>query len=376
MDEHERLERICESFYDVGDDLSRWFGVLKTLANHFDARGCDLHMIRNHVPAMSFWNGEASEQALIDEYAERFIDNEPRSRFLKSAPAGALATDLQLVSRDVMRTSDYYADYLQRCGIGHCIAALPLKTAGNAAYFGIHFRRTQGPPEAWQLDAARFLMSHLNRALRAQFHLADARLRNALYSAAFDTLGTAMLLLGERGNVLVENDAARRILRGGSVFGMRAGKLVAIAPDESARLQAIVDGAIQCTGNRGGAGLFFGKSGTCLSVLVTPMATRYREHTGAAAMVAIVSVDEVRQRDRRAELRSLFSLTFAEARVANLLAAGLSARALADELGVTYETARTTIKQVYAKAGVKRQGELVALVQTLVPAFIARDRYR
>lgn len=69
-------------------------------------------------------------------------------------------------------------------------------------------------------------------------------------------------------------------------------------------------------------------------------------------------------------LRELFGFTIAEARVAIRLASGDSLREAAENLGVSLNTVRTHLQRAVAKAGVKRQAELVALVLSVAPAAI------
>ena len=61
-------------------------------------------------------------------------------------------------------------------------------------------------------------------------------------------------------------------------------------------------------------------------------------------------------------LQTRFGLTRAEARVVKLLTEGRSMKALAEELGVSLETARTHAKRAMQKTDTHRQAELVSLV--------------
>jgi DNA-binding CsgD family transcriptional regulator len=63
-------------------------------------------------------------------------------------------------------------------------------------------------------------------------------------------------------------------------------------------------------------------------------------------------------------VRDLLGLTLGEARVASLVGHGLPPRDAAERLGIGEETARTTLKRVFAKTGVSRQSELAALMST------------
>jgi DNA-binding CsgD family transcriptional regulator len=60
--------------------------------------------------------------------------------------------------------------------------------------------------------------------------------------------------------------------------------------------------------------------------------------------------------------RARFSFTPMESRVAELLSRGLSAKKIAQELGISIETVRCHLKQAFVKAGVHRQAELVAVM--------------
>jgi DNA-binding CsgD family transcriptional regulator len=64
-------------------------------------------------------------------------------------------------------------------------------------------------------------------------------------------------------------------------------------------------------------------------------------------------------------VQGLYDLTPAEARIASLVASGQAPRDAARSLGITEETARTTLKRVFAKVGVSRQSELAALLARL-----------
>jgi DNA-binding CsgD family transcriptional regulator len=66
-------------------------------------------------------------------------------------------------------------------------------------------------------------------------------------------------------------------------------------------------------------------------------------------------------------LRRLYGLTPQQARLAALLADGLSPAEAAERLGIAGATATAHLKQVYRKTGVHRQAELVRLLLSLPP---------
>jgi DNA-binding CsgD family transcriptional regulator len=77
---------------------------------------------------------------------------------------------------------------------------------------------------------------------------------------------------------------------------------------------------------------------------------------------AIAPPREVADAPTTQSLEARFGLTRAEARVVKLLTEGRSMKALAEELGVSLETARTHAKRAMQKTDTHRQAELVSLV--------------
>jgi DNA-binding CsgD family transcriptional regulator len=91
--------------------------------------------------------------------------------------------------------------------------------------------------------------------------------------------------------------------------------------------------------------------------------------SGAASDVfalarTIIVVTPVVPRDVPAAkvIQGLFDLTPGEAKIAALIGAGDQPREAAAQLGIAEETARSFLKRVFAKTGVRRQAELVALL--------------
>ena len=66
-------------------------------------------------------------------------------------------------------------------------------------------------------------------------------------------------------------------------------------------------------------------------------------------------------------LRCHFGLTPAEARLALQLVEGETLRAAAIKLSITYETARTRLKNIFSKTGTCGQAELVIVIVTALP---------
>lgn len=87
-------------------------------------------------------------------------------------------------------------------------------------------------------------------------------------------------------------------------------------------------------------------------------------HGKDAALVLLADPHGTERRDA-VQLLQLFGLTAAEARLAALVGCGMAPKAAAIELGISEHTARSTLKTVYDKLGIKKQSELGHLVARL-----------
>ncbi|MEQ8661304.1 MAG: helix-turn-helix transcriptional regulator, partial [Gammaproteobacteria bacterium] len=359
MDCIEDVQALTLDYLDAALDPAQWPAVLERTAHRLDSVGVDLHLLRDGTNWASYMGAQPAD--VLNEYTERFFNREPRSLTLQHLRPGQVVTDLDFVDRETMRTHEYYTDFLRRNGMGHCIAAAPLHNGGNQAYFGVHFAHGKAPPDAARMACVRALLPCLERAVQVQYRLAETALRKSLCSEALDRVGTGVAVLDGARRVLIENAPARAALADTRCLRVQNRRIVPVAAQEAARFDGLCKAAVARHATAGGAMLIEGTHGRpCYSVLVHPVDAEFRERTGAAAFVFLASLERPPDPDFAARLRGLFRLTPAEARIAGAMLEGEVLRATAERLGITYETARFTLRQVYAKVGVNKQSQLVA----------------
>ena len=107
------------------------------------------------------------------------------------------------------------------------------------------------------------------------------------------------------------------------------------------------------------------QGGRSLALDAAPLPSKLRHfHIGAVAVLT-VRIAETPVIDKSAKLERELALTAAEARLALRIGSGQSLHAAAEAEAVTYETARTRLKSIFAKTGTSRQAELALLVERL-----------
>ena len=215
------------------------------------------------------------------------------------------------------------------------------------------------------------LMPHVRRALAIQRRLSDFDAERAPILDALDRLPRGLVLVDDRARPIFVNRYAARLLEQRDGLSMEKDALIAAMPAAARQLSRALGSAIAVTKGRA----FTMENGDFLIPRLTrrplfaSVSPAGRDNAypdlipRVAASVFLVDPDSIVMplNDRLAEL---FSLTTAEARVADAFAAGRNVATIADEFGVSRETVRSQAKRVCEKAGVRSQSAFIRLVAT------------
>lgn len=176
--------------------------------------------------------------------------------------------------------------------------------------------------------------------------------------AALDRLALGVVLLNAEGGVVYANPTAQRLSREAGIE--LAGRVIA-GGEDGRRLAALIAGLISGpTGAPAGLRL---EEGRHLMVVGQPFARR-APRDSAAAMLLLSDPDSQQPLDG-ATLGQLFELTPTEARIAGLLAEGLRRDEIALRLDISSTTVAFHLRNIFAKTGVRRQADLVALILSM-----------
>lgn len=194
----------------------------------------------------------------------------------------------------------------------------------------------------------------------AHTSLVARNIQEAALSEALDRLSTGVLLTNENLKLFHANKSARRILGTSDQLWNREGHLQCRTPGLTAVLQRKVLETRSST-------LTLERPGNQppLHLLISPL-NAHSENYGRNLPTAMIHVFEAITDGERIEevLRSLYALSRTEARVAARLVLNPQVHEVAENMGITYNTARTHLKHIYAKIGVNRLSSLVHIVVT------------
>ena len=222
------------------------------------------------------------------------------------------------------------------------------------------------------------LVPHLARAYAIHCQLRDVRLQRSALTEVIDRLPTGTILVDAEGRVVLTNSSADKILALDDGLRLERDCPQLADPRQDRRLQTLIQSAARehvehgtTTGEVMAVPRPSGRRPFAL--MVGPLLATSPDHpANEARAILFVADPEGGQIGTTAVLETLYQLTHAEAELVQLVAGGHSLEEVADARGVTMNTVRSQLKQVFSKTDTSRQGELVHLVLSGVASI--RDR--
>jgi DNA-binding CsgD family transcriptional regulator len=362
----ELLADLVAGFYGACLEPSGWPAILSRLK---DAVNADVCAIGSH----DFTTGHGRlDQAvhIEDVYLAAYAEGMGRfNPWLQSQdllpPPGTVRSGQMLVDDAQVVDTAFCKEWLEPQNLFHHVFGF-LDTDGGVVDF-LMFARSREKGAFWEDDLALLsrLLPNLRQGLRASQILRQAQEMNRLQAHALDILPIGTLIVSAGGGVLLANRLARDILTGEPAFyvgnnglGLRLGGGRSRFRDilSAAALRPVLDGS----GEIHAASVPREGGGRPLTVLTLTLdgSEPPRGVNDPAAIVFIGDPERPSEVDPRRLIR-LYGLSRAEARVAVQLAKGQRLEQVAESLGLTYETVRKHLKQIFSKTTTDRQAELV-----------------
>ncbi len=359
---------LIQSIYEATLDASRWQEFIQTLSDAFAGAPAGIALQPPGSPlAGVIFASRGFREEFLPRFAEHAVSGLPWEEGRRRGFVGRFGLTSEIISDERLRASDFYRDWMAPQGLGpHAPIAHTIALDGGhpVAALAIFPTAATGPFGASDLEFGDLLVPHLALGYRL---MAETRRHEAL-ADAIDRFPTGVTLLDARGHLLLANRGARQIFAQNDGIGLDGAAVrAAIASDDASLRRAIstsveaavagrlIESAVLSVSRRSGRRPY--------AVMVGPL----RPHTGdptAADAVVVLYVADLEQGvlRRREALRELYGLTEAETQLVELLCQGNSLDEAAGARGVTLNTARSQLKQVFAKTRTSRQSELVRLV--------------
>jgi DNA-binding CsgD family transcriptional regulator/PAS domain-containing protein len=310
----------------------------------------------------------AVEREYNDYYGARNIWAIRGRHYLRSH---RVFTSEMVCTKAEFEASEYYQDYLRRLKISHSIGgAFADGDGGDQLIFSVTGLTQRGPFEQPEVDLLQLLLPHFRRSLQLYWRIESLAGERDHLRDTLDRLPCGCILTGPSGKALYLNAAVEQILDANDGLALMRGVLTAAHPGESRRLRSILVAATATGLHRGAepgraisiSRLSARRPYSVLAIPITsPDASTPKKRVAAA--VFITDPDQAPP-DMGRDLRDWFAFTKAEERLAMALLPGRGLKAAADELGISLNTAKTHLRNIFDKTNTRRQGELVRLLMT------------
>jgi DNA-binding CsgD family transcriptional regulator len=275
----------------------------------------------------------------------------------------------------LIRESEYYADWLRPQGLSSTIVTPVFVDGTSVANVAVLRPRSRAAFETGEIEAWKRLIPHMLRAVEIRRKMQVTGLERDSALLALDDLRVGAVLASAEGRLLLANAAAERILAGNRGLRVSGGRLHAETPAATGRLHRLIRDAAETAAGQGtapGGTLPLPRAdGTALSVSVspvpvsrsllapTPMAMLLLSEAGAASPPAADALERV------------YDLTPAQARLLRALIDGKRLADYAGEAGLSMNTVKSHLRQIFEKTGENRQADLIRRV--LANPLLQRD---
>jgi DNA-binding CsgD family transcriptional regulator len=215
------------------------------------------------------------------------------------------------------------------------------------------------------------LAPHVRRAVTIGDLFTAEQRKAAVFQSVLDALQTSVIIVGKNLGIMFLNAAADGLLREGTILASKNKQLCCTYLPAQRSISHAVEVGNNSESSLASLGINvpLGRSETPAVAHNLPLARRDRSIRIAESAIAAIFVGLSGQTLLPAidAISALFGLTSAEARVANLVAAGNNRQQIAESCGTSPTTVQTQLSAIYDKTHTHDQRSLGQLIHELSP---------
>lgn len=354
--------------YDCSLDPTLWPATLKRVTEIFNTQNA---VLIAHEPLSKnaiFFYQWGDDPARLVAYSEKYAAINPLLTAGWHTEINEPIRLKSLMEPEEFRQTRFFKEFVGPLGWCDMVGATLQKSAQRYTALSATRGREAGLVSDEELELMRILAPHFRRAITIHDALDAQGRKVSNLRKALDLAPSAIFLLNLQGCCLEANRAAERFLSEERLASLRAGQLLFADADVqkmiAAALAATAAGASVAAPT---AGLSSAQSGRRYAIEFLPLTSAVRQPAGDAAFGLFLQEVGNLQPLPGEVLVKLYGLTPAETRLLVLLAQSMSLDEAAETLGIGKGTARTHLRQIFAKTGVNRQAEVVRLVMSCLP---------
>ncbi len=372
----ESASRLVGRIYEAAYRRATLEPVVQDLARLFHgSRAC---LLRMGVDEESFQAIASADD--VGDFMRLGVDalrSDRLLRAMRTLPVGRVVARDRLIDEPTFRRGEVWRRFFQprEMDLGW---TCKLRMSGGTSWF-VDLQRSekQGPLSDEELRLFQELIPHFERARGISERIDDA----AGIADMLSQLRLGMALVDRKCHGLRMNAAFDELAQSsGGLIRTTGGEIACADRKDTRRLRQFVADCCASGVLPGGGGSMLVTSGDMerrppLVLSVSPYLGAPPFELGSArrAVILVHEASPSHVVDLAAQLRALFGLTAAEARIAVSLASGSTLKEAAEKSAIRINTARWYLDEIFRKTGTNRQGQLVALLVNLHPLWGRRN---
>jgi DNA-binding CsgD family transcriptional regulator len=362
----QEVESLTAELFAAVVEPRHWVVPLQRLARLLGARGIRLDAVGKdvtcHICIASVLDGKSSaDSTFASATPDCFIETFGTGTVERIPASSAHGTTASEATRHAACTTPART----------CVLRVPvLRSDSWQTYLTLDFATLCADQEAASRTFLQAIVPWLARALEIHFKLHSVELQRALHVACLDRWSSGIVVTDERLRILLTNRVDDDLMVDGRTIRCLNGHLRFVHAGDCRRFTALrarlrekpEESASMLLGTETG-----GRSRYSLHVhhgVVDP-----EKHSSTTLFISMTRLEKSNATRYIQRLRDLFGLSCAEAQLAVAMLRGLALKVAAQQRGISYESARFTLRQIYAKVGVNKQATLVALLAQAVTGF-------
>lgn len=349
---------VADDIYEAAFDPERWPGVIDRISLHCGAESGGMMVFDSIRPIRMLATGRTA--GLLSQVAEAgHWKLDRRIPFFLANPLSGFVVADEYFPPEVAR--DETAMLGQALGFNQQVGTIIPMPTGELVVFVLNRLREKGRFDPLLTASLNDLHPHLARSAYLAARLRMERAQSTV--SALQALGVPAAVLSGKGRVMASNALIESVSQ--TLIPLALGGLGLAQPAPNKLLQEAI-AATQSDPRAAARSIPVPAEADRPAMIlhVVPLLRSASDiFSGAATLIAVVTVSASRLVPSLQVLMGLFDLTPAEVKLAAALAGGVSLQEAAARNGVQMTTARTHLDRIFRKTGTSRQGQLVALLK-------------
>lgn len=362
----EQLSQLIGEIYDASLDDRLWDSFLRSLARVFQSTQAIMFHVDQHDAPKELIATVGLDLNVIAKWKDCKEHVDVWLQQVFNVPEQGTYFSTQLVPQKALQKSGFHADILRPLDIEHTLGGVPENSPLGRSFIGVYHSRRAGHFTPEQKYAYGLLMPHVQRAFVIKRRLASEHAAFATARDAVDRSPYGVVVLDHRGQAVLVNGRAQGFFHECDGITIRYGSL----RFHDYACQVAFDRLVHSTGQADGTGGV--SAGGALPVsrpsgkepyhlLVSPMNRAQAQSPLACHGTYLIFIhDPTEPKQIPADLlRKIYGLTRAEAELCQTLFRTGSLDLAMAELGITRNTAKAQLSQIFRKSGVSSQAQLL-----------------